>query len=55
MGLNRSTSPRISVPEVRALDEIQRAPHHPQVDALTGGAALDVAYIALERNEESLP
>ena len=41
--------------EVGALDEVQGAGHHPQVDPLLGGAALDVGDVALQRDEESLP
>ena len=41
--------------EVPALYQVERAGHHPHVDALLGGAALDVADVALERHEEALP
>src|SRR5580700_6160162 len=41
--------------DVSALDEIERPRHHSEVDALLGGAALDVSDVALERLDEALP
>src|SRR5438105_14553796 len=43
------------LPEVEALDQIESAGHDSQVDALGGGAALHVAYVALQRDHVPLP
>src|SRR3984893_10054498 len=40
---------------VAALDEIERPRYHAHVDALLRGAALDVADVALQRDDEPLP
>src|SRR2546423_10736376 len=41
--------------DVAALQQVKGARHDTHVDALLGGAALHVAHIALERDEEALP
>src|SRR6185437_6707790 len=41
--------------EVSALDQIERPRHHPKMDALLCGAALNVSDVALERGSEALP
>src|ERR1700730_7371147 len=41
--------------EIEALDQIESAGHDSEVDALGGGAALHVAYVALQRDHVPLP
>src|SRR3982074_2165432 len=43
------------LPEVEALHQIESAGHDSQMDALGGGAALHVAYVALQRDHVPLP
>src|SRR6185437_6336173 len=40
---------------VDALDEIERPRHYAHVDAFLGGAALNVADVAFQRDQETLP
>ena len=54
-GSKYSTPSRISRAGVAALHQIEGAGHHAHVDALLGGAALDVANVALQGDEEPLP
>src|SRR5215208_1563904 len=42
-------------PHVPSLDQVQRPGHHSHVDALLGGAALDVADITVKRGHKHLP